>query len=660
MYISKVTVQNFRILKNSTLDLLDQKDISLLIGRNNSGKTSFIVLFEKFLKSEYSTQFDFDDFSIDLRAKILEINEDTKTDLLSIRLILEISYDNSDSLENLADLILDLDPDSNTVKILFEISIVKDKLIKDLGGLSSDDQRKRFIKKNLPSYITSPKIYVFANDEDIQHENRHKMIEKDRKVIDNLINFQVIHAKRNVSSSESNNASKRILSGITTSYFNKKAESDLKHGDFDAINSELLSMDSNLGEKYGLFFSDFLEDSKRFLGINDLKVISDLESKEILSYHSKVVYGGDEEQLPEHLNGLGYMNILYLLLQLEIKKEFLLEGRKDINLLFIEEPEAHTHPQMQTIFIKKIDEKLRDIRSLQTFVTSHSSHIVKNCNFKDIRYFSYDPDERNIQIKNFYSELEEKYKNEEEQFKFLNQYLSIASSELFFAEKIIFIEGTTEAFLLPYFISEIDKNQDKQELKLSSQNITVLEAGANAKAFKHFIDFLDIRTLIITDIDTTKLNENSRYEAIKVKNGTHTSNSTITDFLHSPDFKDEAEFSDWFEKLKKNDLHDDNSLVRVVYQTEESGYHGRSFEDTFISINKQNLIDNDKYLEGNGLKKDFKKNLEELDYYDFTDSFLGKKSTFASGILWLALTGKVSWNIPAYIKEGLTWIAEKE
>jgi len=64
MYISKIKIQNFRLLKNSVLDLEGQKEKqkSLLIGRNNSGKTSFIMLFDKFLKS--SRTFNFDDFRL--------------------------------------------------------------------------------------------------------------------------------------------------------------------------------------------------------------------------------------------------------------------------------------------------------------------------------------------------------------------------------------------------------------------------------------------------------------------------------------------------------------------------------------------------------------------------------------------------------------------
>ena len=49
MRITKISVRNFRILQDSTLDF--DRDLCLLLGRNNSGKTSFMVLIDKFLNS---------------------------------------------------------------------------------------------------------------------------------------------------------------------------------------------------------------------------------------------------------------------------------------------------------------------------------------------------------------------------------------------------------------------------------------------------------------------------------------------------------------------------------------------------------------------------------------------------------------------------------
>ncbi len=653
MYINKIEVQNFRLLKNSILDLETQedKDLSILIGRNNSGKTSFIMLFDKFLKK--SSNFNFDDFPVSIRNIIFDINEETNIHDISIKLILEITYSVKDSLENLSDFILDLNPNENKVYILFECYIEKGKLLKELSNIKEENKR-RFIKKNINNYLSS-KIYSFDNYENLKIENRGNLIEKDKKVIDNLINYQVIHAKRSVSSSESGESSKKVLSSLATKYFNKKSENQLSTAELDIINSSLLEMDKTLEGKYETFFNSFLNKSKDFLAMTELRVVSDLESKEIISNHSKIVYGSEDDSLPEHLNGLGYMNILYLLLELEIKKEYLIEGKKDINLLFVEEPEAHTHPQMQTVFIEKIRTLVSEIPSLQTFITTHSSHIVKNCNFKDIRYFYNDIGARNVIIKNFYTELQKKYKNEVDEFMFLKQYLSIASAELFFAEKIIFIEGLTEKLLLPYFMKLFD-DDSLDEVKLSSQNISIIEIGANAKAFAHFIEFLGIKALIITDIDTTIKNAAGKYSSEPVKSATHTSNATIRHFYNSPEFSQAKEWETWFDKLKKDEHHQESSKIKLSFQLEENRYHGRSFEESFISINVENIRNHISAI--NGLKEDAESQLKTVKDFDLlTKSIIDKKSAFASSLLWLALTKNVAWNMPSYIKKGLVWIA---
>ena len=83
MYISQIKVKNFRLLKDATLDL--RKKISLLVGKNNTGKTSLLVLFEKFYKNQ---RFHYNDFSLSLREKILKIDDDTDIDQLSIKMII--------------------------------------------------------------------------------------------------------------------------------------------------------------------------------------------------------------------------------------------------------------------------------------------------------------------------------------------------------------------------------------------------------------------------------------------------------------------------------------------------------------------------------------------------------------------------------------------
>lgn len=655
MHISKVRIENFRLLRESTLDL--RENLSLLVGKNNTGKTSLLVLFEKFYQPK---SFHYNDFPLALREKIHSLEKGSDIDDLSIRLVLEIQYDENDNLENLSEFILDLDPEIKTVKILFECRIDKEALLKEVSGIEGD-KRKDIIVKSLDRHLKS-RIYVFDDSEqdgkgDFLKVNRHKLIEKGLKDIKNLINLHIIHARRNVASSEESNGSKKPLSAITTAYFN--SEHEVPSEDLVKINEILVGMDDELGDRYESFFKEFLKNSKNFLNLKKLSVVSNIQSKMLFDNSSQVIYGSEDSYLPEYLNGLGYMNILYLLLKIEIEKEDFKNQNKDINLLFIEEPEAHTHPQMQYIFASEISLVLKEIKNLQTLITSHSSHIVSQSDFEDIRYLKIVKND-NIEIKNFHTELRVKYSSDPKQFKFLKQYLNIQSAELFFASKVIFIEGITERMLLPYFIQKFDEGNaggNNGYIPLASQNISILEVGANAKAFAPFLEFLGIKTLIITDIDTTNKNDNGKSKPVVDPDSNCTSNATLRYFLKSPQDVQHKNFSEWFDNLRNHLLDSVHSNIKVAYQKEENTYHARSFEDAFISLNKEDIKSNKDAIAGLKNKKDLD---ATDDIYNLTESILDKKSDFAASLLYLALSqDEIQWKTPLYIREGLSWIQEE-
>jgi putative ATP-dependent endonuclease of OLD family len=654
MYISRIKIQNFRLLKDTTLNL--KEDLSLLIGKNNTGKTSILVLLEHFFENK---KFHYEDFSISLRKDINALTDDTDIDRLSIRLFLDIQYDEDDDLSTLSDFILDLDPEIKVAKILFECCIDKKSILKKISEVKTDDKLK-FIQKNLSKYLIT-KIYAY-NDNDYTGSEyifkfRHKLIEKDLKNVNRLIGFEVIHARRNVASSE--DRKKAPLSALTTSYFNSKHDSETPDENVSSINTLLSDMDEKLEAEYKPIFENFLKNAKDFLEIENLNVRSDIQSKALFDNSSVVTYGGVDDVLPEHLNGLGYMNILHLLLEVERRKDKFEKSGSSLNLLFIEEPEAHTHPQMQYVFAKNIKSILSDVKCLQTLITSHSPHIVSHSNFKDIRYLK--AVDGVVEIKNFYSDLEKEYASEPKQFRFLEQYLNIQSAELFFANKVIFIEGTTEKMLLPLFIQQFDKKlilENAECLPLISQNISILEVGANAKAFGKFLNFLGVKTLIITDIDTTR-KLGSSYSACSVNDGEYTSNYSLRHYLDSPSEYSDKDWPKWFKKLKESNLTCAFPDIRVSYQTEENGYHGRSFEDAFIHVNLTKLKDSIKESEDKiwGLKNTSKFN-SESNIYELTKEVLDKKSDFAASLLFQSLSEGVVWNMPAYIEEGLKWIAK--
>ena len=95
------------------------------------------------------------------------------------------------------------------------------------------------------------KVYTFSSSEDLLTENRYRLIEKEFKDVDKLIDFKIIHAKRKVSSSEERNGAK-ILSKLTTDFFNQ-ANSNAPDK-FEGINDLISQMDNDLDEKYKEFF----------------------------------------------------------------------------------------------------------------------------------------------------------------------------------------------------------------------------------------------------------------------------------------------------------------------------------------------------------------------------------------------------------------------
>jgi putative ATP-dependent endonuclease of OLD family len=653
MHISKINIKNFRLLQDTTLDV--KKGLSLLIGKNNSGKTSFIVIFQKFFQG--NDKFNLDDYPLCQRQKILNITEATPDSDLAIQMIVEIKYDANDDLSYLSEFILDLDPSVDTVNVLFECMIDKSKLLKTISDKSESD-KERYICKNISKY-TKNKLYVFQDENDLDWNDRSNLAEKNLTVLKEVINLQIIHAKRNVASSEESTRDKQALSSLTTKFYNDNSKSS--ESDFSSINQMMIDMDIKLEKQYATVFDDFLKNAKDFLSLQNLKVISNIQSNELISSSSQVVYGDDGQVLPEHLNGLGYMNILYLLLDIEIKKYNILKDNKPINLLFIEEPEAHTHPQMQYVFAKQIKKIIEDKKNLQTLITTHSSHIVSQCNFKDIRYLL-KIDDTNILIKNFYNELKKAY-TEEDHFKFLVQYLTLQSSELFFADKIIFIEGITEKILLPYFIKQFDeKIKSSQAVSLASQHISILEVGANAKVFAPFLEFLDIKTLIITDIDSTKKitktngqgEVKTTYDTNTVIDSDNTSNCTLKYFYKAPG-NDDSDFSEWYNKLKGNKLFNEGDKVKVAYQLEEGNYHARSFEDAFLHINREKLKPIVNKVDGLKHRKYLQD--DSINTFELTNKILDSKSSFASSLLYQALTNDdLDWEMPRYIREAFSWL----
>jgi predicted ATP-dependent endonuclease of OLD family len=113
---------------------------------------------------------------------------------------------------------------------------------------------------------------------------------------------------------------------------------------------------------------------------------------------------------------------------------------------------------------------------------------------------------------------------------FLHQYLTLTKCDLFFADKAVLVEGTTESLLVPKIARQI--RCDTGSAQLASQYMAVLEiGGAYAHKFFALLDFLELPALIVTDIDSVGTDK----KACTVEEGVHTSNSCIKGWFSESD-----------------------------------------------------------------------------------------------------------------------------
>ena len=94
-------------------------------------------------------------------------------------------------------------------------------------------------------------------------------------------------------------------------------------------------------------------------GLNDPNIQTEtlIESQNLIKNNTKICYEGSNGiKLPENYNGLGSRNLIYILFRLkQFYDEFInKKEHSGLNLVFIEEPEAHLHPKCRKYSLKKL------------------------------------------------------------------------------------------------------------------------------------------------------------------------------------------------------------------------------------------------------------------------------------------------------------------
>lgn len=699
MHLNRYSIRNFRRLEDVEISL-DPKE-TIFVGANNAGKTSATAAFRLFISNRQD--FKIHDFPSELISKFDQFGESDEQEFQSlpaIQLDLWFSFDPEIEYGRIAYLLPRIGVESAEAGIRLEYSVASpEQLLLDYikqypkkNDATTDITPSK--RKPISHYLSQDgvlkkhfniKYYILEQDQLTSELTVYPLEQQTgKKALSSLIRVDFVDAQRNIDDNSSSKSNR--LSDIFFDFY----QHNLNKLNNDSESVEIIEKSNdNLSSHYEKEFKSLIQTIEElgFPGANDrqLKIVSNLNPEKALSGNAILTYfdSNSKHTLPESYNGLGYKNLIYMAIQVahfQIQWFNTESERPLCQIIFIEEPEAHLHAQVQQAFIRKIRHAIQKTttdlghptHSPQLVITTHSSHIIAEADFKSIRYFRRCVSnlDRTIPARSKPAATATKILNlakfaaestEKENLHFLQKYLSLTHCDLFFADAAIIIEGTVERILLPHIIRNYHPI-------LESAYISTLQlGGAFAHKFLPLIKFLDLTCLVITDLDSVDRTDNRKSCRADTPNAV-SSNGCITTLLLNgkKGLKGSAKLKYDEDRLISNILALNESQKLVpgsrIYVTFQTGIEvkttnetktliPRTFEEAFIYTNfeliKQGrldvLID---YLKDDSIDQNY-----EQTYIAIVSNF--KKVEFALN----QIETLEEWRAPRYISDGLNWLS---
>lgn len=206
MKLKNTRIKNFRLLADCNFEL--ERDLNIVIGKNNTGKTSMLFCFDKFINYSKTNSFRYEDLSLKLQDDIEKIildesliNEsDYQDELFGISLDLKIIYDENDNISELSKLITDLSSEKNEVNLCFRYFLSYSKYLNLRTDFSEFNKK---INKSISWFLTRNFDKYFELKRYGYDVNPNNYILLDSNMISSIIKFSYINAKREVNNDSS-------------------------------------------------------------------------------------------------------------------------------------------------------------------------------------------------------------------------------------------------------------------------------------------------------------------------------------------------------------------------------------------------------------------------------------------------------------------------
>ena len=715
MHLSKIRLRNFRRLADVKIDL--DRDISIFVGANNSGKTSVAHAINFFVNAARD-RVSFHDISACRWSDIDAFQAGVENASLPVlSLDLWFAVEQAD-LHRVLDLLPRLEWEGSQVgvRITFAPRNEDETLVHfnerhqqaqdAVAAMETPEGQEPYVAppRSLREFLEGElgKEYEFKyfvldeaqfNDELVPNEGyepQELLREQGRTgkdIIGSLIKVDFLHAQRHLSDSEGGSRAEE-LSRHLSRYYQRNLQ---RHEEDQNAIRALVGAETLLNEHLRQVFADTLERLAQlgYPGLTNprLMIKSALNPATVMNSQdgAHVHYALNDEglTLPDKYNGLGFKNLIYMVVELlDLHAQWVAteERRPPLHLVFVEEPEAHLHAQLQQVFVNKVREILAAEDDApngfhtQLALTTHSPHILYERGFQPIRYFRRESTGTQqastvLNLSAFYRTTGNPSRD------FLERYLKLTHCDLFFADAAVLVEGNVERLVMPQMIA-------KAAPGLRSCYLSVLEiGGAYAHLFRTLIEFLGITTLVVTDLDSVtppaaaeggeEAEPAEAEDDVDVAAGITctpetpdavTSNQMLAQWLPARSRIDELLAADAVAKTIPGDATGFGSVrvtypctVNLTHHGEQIARAGRTLEVAFAFDN----LDWTQEYDNRELKLRVRapQNLEDLALrlHNKVHGSNYKKTDFALALLAKDPDG---WIVPRYIAEGLQWLED--